>query len=121
MNIIVKAHVFSLTPALETAVRERLTRALRRFDDNVVAIEVSLKDVNGPRGGADKQVLVLISLRQGRLVPVEAVHADLYTAIQRSADRARRAVKRALNKRRRINKRALRRLRLLPTAAAQPA
>ena len=121
MNVNVKAHVFSLTPALEASVRGHLARALERFDDNVVAVDVSLKDVNGPRGGADKQVLVLIRLRQGRLVPVEAVHADLYTAIRRSAERAKRAVKRTLNKHRRISKRALRRLRLVSGALPQPA
>ncbi len=121
MNINVKAHVFQLTPALEANVRGHLERALDRFDENVVSVDVSLKDVNGPRGGADKQVFVLISLQQGRLVPVEAVHANMYTAIRRSADRARRAVKRALNKHRRINKRALRRLRLLSGGLPQPA
>ena len=121
MNISVKSQTFSLTPAIEDQVRERLGRALARFDEHVVSVDVTLKDLNGPRGGSDKQMLVLIGLRRGRVVPVEVAHADMYTAIQRSADRAKRAVKRALNKHRRINKRALRRLRLASPAVAQPA
>ena len=121
MNITVNAQTFPLTPTIEACVRQRLSSALQRFHDDVVAVNVSLKDINGPRGGAVKQVSLLIRLPQGRVVPVEVVRADLYAAIRQSARASKRAVKHMLSKRRKIAWRALRRLRPIGAPAPLPA
>ena len=66
-------------------------------------MDVTLSDLNGPRGGIDKRCLVQVKLDGLMSVVVEDVQSDLYTAINRAAGRAGRTVMRrlALNSNRR--------------------
>jgi ribosome-associated translation inhibitor RaiA len=108
---------FDLTAAIEARVEQQVNRALGRFGDDVLAVDVYLSDVNGPRGGSDKKALMRASLRGLPPISVSTEHRDLYVAISRNAKRMRRALGRALRKSRRIESRrvvGLRRLLLDP-------
>jgi hypothetical protein len=64
----------------------------------VRSLHVSLKDLNGPRGGLDKHCRIAIRLeRPGRLIVIEDVDAEPEAAISRAAERASRAVTRAID------------------------
>ena len=118
MNITTRANDFALTEAIDTFVRKELRSALRLVDREVVSVDVSLKDINGPKGGADKQVLICVHLRNRQQVAVDTVHQNLYAAIKTGVRRTRRTVRRALQKSRRVDRRSLRELlddRPLPT------
>ena len=71
----------------EVAVR-RLRFVLRRLSWLVPRARVRLSDVNGPRGGVDKQCRVLVTLTHGPAAVVEDLDADLPTLIDRALARA---------------------------------
>jgi ribosomal subunit interface protein len=96
MRIAVQTRGFSLTEALENHVRRRIGFTLTRAASRVRRVDVRLSDLNGPRGGVDKRCLVEVRLDGLPVVVVEDVQSDLYTAIDRAAGRAARAVMRRL-------------------------
>lgn len=85
-------------PAAIELVRTRLEFALGRFTGRVRSLRVTLKDLNGPRGGHDKHCRIAIRLdRPGRLIVIEDLDAEPEVAISRAAERAARAVTRAVD------------------------
>ncbi len=79
-------------------VERRLAFALGRFGDEIDTVHVRLRDMNGPRGGVDKQVSLRV---RGRRLPsmfVTESHESLLAAIDRGADRLGHAIGRALER-----------------------
>jgi putative sigma-54 modulation protein len=104
MIVSTSSHNVQLHPGIHEFVEHAIQDALSRFDNEVVSVDVFLKDVNGPKGGPDKQVIIRTHLRQRRPLITETVHDNLRAAIRISARRAKRAVRRSLRKARRIEK-----------------
>ena len=77
-----------------------LSSAASRLHWGPSRVTVNLDDVNGPRGGVDKQCRILVSLRRGTPVKVEDMDVDLASAVGRAADRAGNAVARRVERRR---------------------
>ena len=77
MNITTRAQGFEMTPAIDQFTRTRLRAALARIDEGVIAIDVFLKDTNGPRGGIDKQVLMRVRLRNRQQIALVTTHDDM--------------------------------------------
>lgn len=77
--------------------RRRLEFALGRFASRIRSLRVRLTDLNGPRGGLDKQCLVTVRLdRPRRVIVIEDVDPDEAVAMSRAVERAARAVSRAV-------------------------
>ena len=110
MRILSRAQGFELSSAIDSFVRDQLGAALARFSEDIGAVDVFLADVNGPKGGVDKQVLVRIQMRGRRQITLQTTNTNLYAAIRVSAKRAKRAVRRSLRKAGRFDKLSLRRL-----------
>ena len=104
MNITTTAQNFDGSVALNTFVRSRLKNALARLDDDIIAVDVFMKDINGPKGGIDKQALVRVQMRNRQVIAVEAEHQNLYAAVRAAVKRTRQAVRRHLQKSRQIDK-----------------
>jgi putative sigma-54 modulation protein len=89
---------------LHYADREDMERRLRfafhRFDEKISLVTVELADLNGPRGGVDKQCRLVVRLLPAGRVIIEETHADVSAAIALAADRAGWAVSRQLRRRR---------------------
>lgn len=100
MRMDIRSQGFSLTAGLRDYIRNRLAYGLSYGDQAISRISVRLSDINGPRGGPDKRCLVEVQLKAASSVVIEDVEADLYTAIDRATERARRAVARRLARRR---------------------
>jgi len=98
MDINVSAHGLRLDPDTDGFVRTQVLSALQRFEDQVVAVDVFLKDINGPKGGIDKQVLVRIRLRNRQLIATEIARTRLRAAVVVSVRKAKRAVRRSVKK-----------------------
>jgi ribosome-associated translation inhibitor RaiA len=111
MRIYLQTQGFELTPAIDAYVRKQLGRHLAGSEDNIIAVDVFLSDINGPKGGIDKKALVCVQLVSRLAVSFEAVHADLYRAVADASRKARHSVKRTLRRHRRLQKRELRELR----------
>jgi putative sigma-54 modulation protein len=98
MDIRVSAHGLRLEAATDGFVREQVRSALQRFEDQVVTVDVFLKDINGPKGGIDKQALFRVRLRNRQVIATEITRASLRAAIVVSARTSKRAVRRSLEK-----------------------
>lgn len=108
MEISVNAQDFELTHAIDEYLREQLQSAFARISEHVTAVEVFLKDANGPRGGVDKQVLISVRSRNRRRIVLLTKDRDLYVAIARGVKRTKRALRRQLRRTRRFGKLRLR-------------
>ncbi|MFT5767499.1 MAG: putative sigma-54 modulation protein [Halioglobus sp.] len=111
MNIYLQAQGFELTPAIDAHVRSKLASKLAFVANDIKAVDVFLADINGPKGGADKKVVVCVQLKSRLSVRLEAVHSNLYGAISVIAGKVRHSVKRTLHRRKRLKKARLRELR----------
>jgi putative sigma-54 modulation protein len=72
----------------------RLHFATDRFRNDIREIDVALRDVNGPRGGIDKQCKVTAKLCRGGTVEIEETRSSFVEAIGRVAKRLRNALAR---------------------------
>ncbi len=100
MRIDIQARSFSLTEALREHIKRRLGFALSSRDEHIQRVQVRLSDINGPRGGDDKQCHIQVRLTHLPDVVIEDTEADMYAAIDRAADRAGRTVGRRLMRQR---------------------
>jgi len=100
MRMEIQSQGFSLTEGLRDYVRKRLAYGLNYGDQAISRIRVRLSDINGPRGGLDKCCHIEVRLKAASAVVIEDVEADLYTAIDRAAERAGRTVARRLSRQR---------------------
>ena len=82
--------------------RENIDRCLQfafdRFDSHVRSIDITLTDVNGPRGGEDVQCRMMIGLLQERAIVVEGKGVSVEAIVAETADRAVIAVSRRLDR-----------------------
>lgn len=114
MNPQILTQGFDLTPAIKAHVEEQLNFNLANYLRHITSVTTSLRDINGPKGGPDKNVVVCVHLGSRSTVTVERTRTDLYVAITLAARQIRRAVRRALAKRRQMEKLAIRELRRFP-------
>ncbi len=110
MNLIVRAHSLTVEEDVKAFVESSLESALGRFLDQVMAVDVFLSDVNGPKGGADKQVTIRLRLQNGEVIMAETTRADLRAALVLCIRKVKRSVRRSLRKSRRFQHRPLRTL-----------
>lgn len=96
MRINIQASGFVLTAALKVYTEKRLMTALGWAGRHLREVQVSLLDINGPRGGCDKRCRILVQVAGGKSVVIEDTETDLYHAIDRAAERVDRAVVRRL-------------------------
>jgi ribosomal subunit interface protein len=99
MQIDIQALNFALTQGLRGHIERRLAFALSTRDEQIQRIRVRLTDINGPKGGEDMCCHIQVTLNGLPDVVVKDVEADLYTAIDRAADRTGRTVSRQLDRR----------------------
>lgn len=98
MQIDIQSRDFSLTEALHHHTQRRLHFAMSHCSDHIKRVAIRLSDINGPRGGADKCCRIQIALTGIPDVVVEDTEVDMYTAIDRAIDRARRTVARRIGR-----------------------
>ena len=96
MKLTIRTRHLHLTPELQDQIRRRLGFALGRVAAAIRAIEVTLTDINGPRGGADKQCRVRVRGPGLPGIVIEHVGVDTLATVALAADRAERVVLRAL-------------------------
>ena len=108
MNMTTRAQEFEMSTAIDQFVRDQIGTGLHRFSQDVLAVDVYMKDTNGPKGGVDKQVLIRVRLRNRQVIALEAAHENLYAAIRQVSKRTKRAVRRHLRKSQRIRKQRMR-------------
>lgn len=101
MEIHLHARGEALPDDLRHHVLRRLRFALQRLRPRIVSVRLALRDVNGPRGGVDKQACVRLQLERGPAAVVSVVHSRWPDLIDQVADRAARLVLRRTQRERR--------------------
>jgi ribosome-associated translation inhibitor RaiA len=100
MRIEVRGRHLEVAEELRRHAERRLRFALGRFTGAVGRVTVRVEDINGPRGGVDKRCRLVVALApRGELI-IEDEDVDLRALLDRSAERAGRAVERRLARRR---------------------
>ncbi len=98
MNLEVQSVNVPVSRAVEGHVERKFSSALKRFIGRVQRVSVRLADLNGPRGGVDKRVVVAVGIAGAPDVVVEESSSDIYRAVDLAAGRAKRAVARVIGK-----------------------
>lgn len=104
MQLEIQALNFKLTEALHNYVKRKLGFTLSSRDEYIQRIIVHLTDINGPQGGKDKCCHIQIVLPQLSDVIIEDTEKDLYTAIDRAAERSGRTLGRHLERHRTLSR-----------------
>lgn len=102
MKLKIHSRPFELTRALEAHVRRKLKLAFSRVAPQLAEVSVDLSDINGPRGGEDKQCKLQFSVPGMGLVVIKDTKADLYHAVDSAAQRARHAIARGVDRRQKL-------------------
>lgn len=76
----------------------KLGAMLRAFADRLGDVQVSIAEEGGRRGSAEKRCLILAHVHGAGQVVVEDRQADFYAAIDRAADKLRRAIEHRVGK-----------------------
>lgn len=100
MNIEIRSQGFKISEAMRGYTEHRLHFALRKFAGKLGAVTVRFSDVNGPRGGVDKLCRISVEVPPSATVAMQAINANLYTAIDRAAVCTERSLARRLRRRR---------------------
>lgn len=96
MNIVIHAHKLGLSTDTTDVLVDRLESALDEHETHLKRVEAFLADVNGPKGGLDKQIRLIVTLRAGSPVIIEDLDAEWEVVFSRAAERAGQAVGRHL-------------------------
>lgn len=98
MRLLVHDKKCAIDEELREYLELRLRFALSRFQHRIGKVTVHLKDLNGPRGGVDKQCRIAVGLVPNGSVTIEETDADVMRAIAHAAERAGRTVRRELER-----------------------
>jgi ribosomal subunit interface protein len=98
MHIEIRAKDFTLTDGIRLHIERRLGLALDRFTQRVHAVRVWIRDVNGPKYGADDKFCRLPVELTHRGAVLEVRAADSYSAIDRAAHGVRKKIARKLKR-----------------------
>ncbi len=102
MNIRIKVHRLELSRELRSTMERRICFALGRFGEAIRDVTVRLTDLNGPKGGIDKECLMVVKLRYGGEVLVQSNGKESMAALNYCADRMGRSVERELSRNQKI-------------------
>ena len=97
MLVNIQSRHFSLSTALSKYVKSKIQIMQSRYESKIISINVSLFDINGPKGGEDKCCKIVIKINVTSSIVVQQTAEDLYNAINTYSRRARRAVKRQIS------------------------
>jgi ribosome-associated translation inhibitor RaiA len=109
MHLWIKGRDRNVSHAIRAFVVDRVIRKLSRVSKTVRSIVISIRDVNGPRGGIDHVIRVIVRLTSGGRIVVRHRAADAFVGTPLAIRRAVRAVRRQLGRRRSTRRQAYRR------------
>jgi putative sigma-54 modulation protein len=109
MKVLMRGVHLSLTDGLKAYVQEHLVDHIEKLCDDQEAseIDISLVDINGPKGGIDKECRVTVRLPGLSAIHVTETAETLHGAVDLSRDRLEKAVKRTLERRRDVSNQGL--------------
>ena len=109
MKVLMRGVHLSLTDGMKAYVQEHLVAHIERLcdDDEASEIDISLVDINGPKGGVDKECRVTVRLPGLSAIHVTQTSETLHQAVDAARDRMETTLKRTLERRRDISTQGL--------------
>jgi ribosomal subunit interface protein len=104
MMLEVQARDFTMTQAIHNFIERRLRFVSNTGYAHSERVRIRLSDINGPRGGCDKRCHLQVMLPGRTPVVIEDTQTNMYVAIDRAFERARRTLTRRLNRQRDKNR-----------------
>ena len=98
MMITIKSRGFSLTQGLKEFIEDRMRLIFTRYGQHVSRIDITLLDINGPKGGEDKRCKIRLKLDGMPSIIIQETDTDMYEAINNCGSRLKRTVSRKLDK-----------------------
>lgn len=99
MNVNVQTHHVVLPRHASRDLAHRARTVLERFSSGIARVEMTLKDINGPRGGKDKECVVRAELVDGRTLVVVDRNASMRHSIGNALRRVKLRVANELRRR----------------------
>lgn len=99
MKIVMNDKLRLLSQIAIGQVESKADALLSRYSDVIKSISITVKDLNGPRGGVDKECQVVVKLRKMQDVVTTARDVSLSKAVAASINRASRSVGRTVERR----------------------
>ena len=103
MKIEIVSRNLNLESDLRELIERRVAFALERFEEQIERVWIALVDINGTRGGNDKQCRVVIDLSPSGSVHVDHVANTMESAASQAIERASHSVARTVERRHRVN------------------
>lgn len=100
MKIEIRSQHFELNGDMTDRAINQVRFALSRFSGEISYVQVRFVDINGPKGGQDKQCLLVVKLASSGKIVANGVGVDLLSALHYCVERAERAIIRELERRR---------------------
>tara|TARA_R110002072_G_scaffold105495_1_gene230589 strand:+ start:713 stop:1069 length:357 start_codon:yes stop_codon:yes gene_type:complete len=104
MKIDIQAGSLSLSEDERDSVKQRVLMRLARFQDNIHSLNIYFKDINGPKGGIDKECTLTLKVNNLEEVVISSKAESLINAVDRSTERAKSLLARRLKKSQRQKK-----------------
>ena len=101
MQITIQSHQLQLCKEELERMENMLLLSIGRFSRAIKTVRIRLTDTNGPKGGYDKECLIVVKLRDGGEVVIQGGGENSGGAMRRCADRLTRAVERKVKLRQR--------------------
>ena len=107
--------------SIVTYIERRLAFSFARTEHAIDSIAVTVSDINGPKGGIDKQVQILIKPNGMKEVVVQERRGDMRPAIDRAISRSSQSFMRKLKRRRMLKQKPVSRDYFQTLIGGQPA
>ena len=106
MKVIIQGKHLRLSQGLKSYAHDHVVEPINRFYDNEAAeLRVELGDVNGSKGGVDKECHLTLHMPGARTIQIEEATPDPYASMDAASDRLVRAAKKELQRMRRPSRR----------------
>jgi putative sigma-54 modulation protein len=100
MKLTIRTRHLELSPELRDQLHRRIQFALGRLSPAIRTVDVTVADINGPKGGDDKQCRIRVRGQAIGTLVLEHLGRDPLTTVSQAAERAAYAVSRSLARRR---------------------
>ena len=98
MKLELRAKGIQVTEKLRAHIDQRLRSALGRFGDRVRRVSVSLKDINGPKGGEDIRCEIRAQIANSGSLVIQETNTNSFAAVARASARARQTLARQIGR-----------------------
>jgi ribosome-associated translation inhibitor RaiA len=104
MRITIRAPHAPVDDRLREYVRKKLGEALAHVEDRIESVQLTLDDLNGPKGGVDKLCQIVANCGHLGVVRVEGRDGTLRDAAEAAIDRAKTTINHAIEKKQTVQR-----------------